>query len=60
MRIWTGIAKTGSPSIKGLIEWPAWEYDTDEYLPIADPLQIKPGYSNLLKIRPDTWKQTIF
>jgi para-nitrobenzyl esterase len=60
MRIWTGFAKTGNPSVKGLIEWPAWEPATDEYLLIADPLQIKPGYSDLLKIRPDTSKQTIF
>jgi len=60
MRIWTGFAKTGNPSIKGLIEWPAWEPAADEYLLIADPLQIKPGYSNLLKIQADTSKQTIF
>jgi para-nitrobenzyl esterase len=60
MRIWTGFAKTGNPSIKGLIEWPVWEPSTDEYLLIADPLQIKPGQSNLLKIQADTSKQTIF
>ena len=60
MRIWTGFAKTGNPSVKGLIEWPAWEPAADEYVLIADPLQIKPGYSNLLKIQADTSKQTIF
>ena len=60
MRIWTGFAKTGNPSVKDLIEWPAWEPAADEYLLIADPLQIKPGYSNLLKIQADTSKQTIF
>jgi len=60
MRIWTGFAKTGNPGVKGLIEWPAWEPAADEYLLIADPLQIKPGYSDLLKIQADTSKQTIF
>ena len=24
MTIWTHFAKTGDPSVKGLIEWPAW------------------------------------
>jgi carboxylesterase type B len=60
MRIWTGFAKTGNPSVKGLIEWPAWEPAAHECLPIADPLQIKPGFSNFLKIQAETPKQTIF
>lgn len=60
MRIWTGFAKSGNPSVKGLIKWPAWEPATDEYLLMTDPLQIKTGFSDLLKIQPDTSKQTIF
>ncbi|MGD0780042.1 MAG: carboxylesterase family protein [Dehalococcoidales bacterium] len=60
MTIWTNFARTGNPSVKGLIEWPAWEHTTDEYLLIADPLQIKRGYSTLQKIKADTSKQTIF
>lgn len=51
--IWTNFARTGSPSVKGLIEWPAWDQTTDKYLLITDPLQIKHGYSNLAKIEPD-------
>jgi hypothetical protein len=39
MRIWTGFAKTGNPSIKGLIEWPSWEPAADEYLLIAIPFR---------------------
>ncbi len=60
MTIWTNFARTGNPSVKGLIEWPAWDRSTDKYLLLTDPLQIKPGYSDLLKIQPDTSKQTIF
>jgi para-nitrobenzyl esterase len=58
--IWTNFARTGNPSVKGLIEWPAWDCTNDKYLLITDPLQIKDGYSDLLKIEPDTSKQTIF
>jgi para-nitrobenzyl esterase len=60
MKIWTNFARTGNPSVKGLIEWPAWDRNTDKYLLLTDPLQVKPGYSDLLKIQPDTSKQTIF
>jgi para-nitrobenzyl esterase len=57
--IWTHFARTGNPSIKGLIEWPAWEHTTDKYLLITDPLQIKQGYSDLTKIVPDRSQQMI-
>jgi para-nitrobenzyl esterase len=60
LTIWTNFARTGNPSVKGLIEWPAWNRSTDKYLLLTDTLQIKPGYSDLLKIQPDTSKQTIF
>jgi para-nitrobenzyl esterase len=60
MTIWTNFARTGNPSVKGLIEWTAWERTTDKYLLITDPLQIVDGYTDLLKIVPDTSKQTIF
>ena len=58
--IWTRFARTGNPSVKGLIEWPAWDRETDKYLLITDPLQVKEGYSGLVNIKPDTSKQTIF
>jgi len=60
MTIWTHFARTGSPSVKGLIEWPAWDQTTDEYLLITDPLQIKHGYSDLAKIEPDWSFQNAF
>ncbi|MFC1900346.1 carboxylesterase/lipase family protein [Chloroflexota bacterium] len=53
MTIWTHFAKTGNPSVKGLVEWPDWNQSTDEYLLITDSLQIKKGYSDLTKIEPD-------
>ncbi|MDD5045100.1 MAG: carboxylesterase family protein [Candidatus Omnitrophica bacterium] len=59
LTIWTTFARTGNPSVKGLIEWPAWDEATDKYLLITDPLQIKQGYSDLMKIKPDTSKWTI-
>ena len=57
--IWTNFAKTGNPSVKGLIDWPAWDSETDQYLLITDPLQVKTKYTDLLKIKPDTSKWTI-
>ena len=41
--MWIQFAKTGDPSVEGLIEWPAYEADTDQYLEIGDPLQVKTG-----------------
>jgi len=48
MAMWTQFAKTGNPSVKGLVDWPAWEPDTDPYLYIADPLQVKSGFSKIV------------
>jgi len=47
MQMWTQFARTGNPSVKGLIEWPTWDKATDNYLYIAEPLQVKSGYSGL-------------
>lgn len=57
--IWTGFARTGNPSVKSLIDWPAWNSKTDKYLLLTDPLQVKVKYTDLLKIKPDTSKWTI-
>jgi para-nitrobenzyl esterase len=51
MTIWAKFAKTGDPSVKGLIEVPPWDKVQDQYLLISDPLQIKSGYSDLAKIK---------
>ena len=52
MNIWTQFARTGNPSVSGLIEWPAWNKEDDQYLLISDGLQIISGYSDLAKIKP--------
>jgi para-nitrobenzyl esterase len=52
MKIWTQFARTGNPSVKGIVEWPAWEPVSDQYLYIGEQLKVKSGYSDLLKIKP--------
>ncbi len=49
MQMWTQFARTGDPSVKGLIYWPAWDKATEKYLYIAEPLQVKLGYSKVVK-----------
>ena len=49
MQMWTAFARTGNPSVKGLINWPAYNETTDRYLYIVEPLQVKSGFSRLLK-----------
>jgi para-nitrobenzyl esterase len=52
MSIWTQFARTGNPSVKGLIEWPVWDEASDQYLYINESLQIKTGFTELAKIKP--------
>ena len=47
MAMWAQFAKTGNPSVEGLVTWPAWEPATDQYLYIVEPLQVKPGFSQV-------------
>jgi para-nitrobenzyl esterase len=48
MTMWIQFAKKGAPSVKGLVDWPAWRAESDQYLDIAWPLQVKPGYSKVV------------
>ncbi len=43
MAMWARFAATGNPSVKGLIEWPAWDIDGDQYLDIGYELEVKSG-----------------
>ncbi len=52
LNIWTQFARTGNPSVGGLIEWPAWDKDSDRYLSITEKLEIKSGFSDFTKIEP--------
>jgi para-nitrobenzyl esterase len=47
MKMWTAFAGTGNPSVKGLIDWPAYDKATDKYLYIVEPLQVKAGFSRI-------------
>jgi para-nitrobenzyl esterase len=47
MRLWTNFAKTGNPSLKGVVDWPAWEQGTDQYLHITESLRVKSGFSRI-------------
>jgi len=47
MKIWANFAKTGNPSLKGLVDWPAWEQGTNQYLYITEALQVKSGFSRI-------------
>ncbi|MCJ7744114.1 MAG: carboxylesterase family protein [Dehalococcoidales bacterium] len=47
MKMWAQFAKAGNPSVEGLVAWPAWEKATDQYLYIAEPLQVKSGFSHI-------------
>jgi para-nitrobenzyl esterase len=43
MRIWGQFARTGNPSVAGLIDWPPYTAEGDQYLDIDEPLAIKTG-----------------
>jgi para-nitrobenzyl esterase len=49
MRMWVQFAKTGNPSVKGLIDWPAYDTASDQYLYITETLQVKSGFSGVGK-----------
>jgi para-nitrobenzyl esterase len=51
MKIWTQYAKDGNPSVAGLIDWPAWDKDTDKYLFIDTSVRVKTGYSRLTQTK---------
>jgi para-nitrobenzyl esterase len=48
MTMWAQFAKTGDPSVEGLIDWPTWDPASDQYLDIAWPLEVKTGYSKIV------------
>jgi hypothetical protein len=43
MRMWVSFARTGNPSVEGLISRPAYTKDNDQYLEIGHPLSMKKG-----------------
>jgi para-nitrobenzyl esterase len=47
MAMWAQFAKTGNPNVAGLVDWPAYESAKDQYLYIAELLQVKSGFSKV-------------
>ena len=45
--IWASFAKTGDPSVKGLLEWPAYDATSDKYAYFTDRAEIKSGFSKV-------------
>jgi para-nitrobenzyl esterase len=47
MKLWTNFAKTGNPSVNGLVDWPAWDEAKDLYLYITEKPEVKSGFSRV-------------
>jgi para-nitrobenzyl esterase len=47
MRMWTNFARTGNPSLKEVVDWPAYNEATDQYLYIGESLHVKSGFSGV-------------
>ena len=45
--LWTNFAKTGNPSIEGVIDWPAWDEPKDQYLYITEKPEVRSGFSKI-------------
>jgi para-nitrobenzyl esterase len=52
MAMWAQFARTGDPHVTGLTAWPAYEAAADHYLYIAEPPQIKQGFSKVAQKTP--------
>ncbi|UCG55407.1 MAG: carboxylesterase family protein, partial [Dehalococcoidia bacterium] len=47
MNMWTNFARTGNPSIEGVIDWPAWDEEKDQYLYITENPEVRSGFSKV-------------
>ncbi len=47
MTMWTNFAKSGNPSIPGVIDWPAWDETKDQYLYITEKPEVRSGFSKV-------------
>jgi para-nitrobenzyl esterase len=47
IKMWTNFAKTGDPSIEGVVDWPAWDEATDRYLYITESPEARSGFSKV-------------
>jgi para-nitrobenzyl esterase len=47
MDMWTNFARTGDPSIRGVVDWPAWDEAKDQYLYITESPEVRSGFSKV-------------
>jgi para-nitrobenzyl esterase len=47
MTMWTNFARTGNPSIQGVVDWPAWDEEKDRYLYITEKPEVRSGFSKI-------------
>ena len=47
MAMWAQFVRTGYPNVEGMIAWPAYESAADQYLYVAEPLQVKSRFSKV-------------
>lgn len=48
MAMWSQFARTGDPSVAGIIDWPAWQPSTDQYLYVTESLKVKSGFTTVV------------
>jgi para-nitrobenzyl esterase len=53
-QVWAQFAKTGNPSVAGLIDWPAYTEANNAYLDIGNPLTAKTGIQSSYVAPPAT------
>ena len=47
MKMWSQFARTGDPNVAGLVNWPTWEPDKDQYLYVTASPQVQSGFSKV-------------
>ena len=53
MKMWSRFALTGDPNVEGMAQWPVYNKEEDRYMYIADPLEIKIGFSKIKSVSGD-------
>ena len=49
MDLWTNFAQKGNPSLEGVVEWPVWDENTDQYLYITESPEVRSRFSKIIE-----------